>query len=149
MTLERDFDVRVGTEWQQRLPCMGALLGAAVADEADGIMWAVVRVETWLVDPAVFPPQWIAAVRATLDEARRLEHSYSVSGNHRSYRSLYSSVVPPMMRPNVAVADAWSEASTCVYRRVMPIVVCPSTAICVLIGTPTADINDAAECRRS
>ncbi|HEX7240361.1 MAG TPA: hypothetical protein VF263_08860 [Longimicrobiaceae bacterium] len=68
--LALEFAARVGPEWSRRLPGMGGILAAAVADEADGIANAVASVEPWATDPTVFPPIWVAAVRATLAEAR-------------------------------------------------------------------------------
>ena len=49
----------------------GLLIGAAVADEQAGIPRAVDSLMEWLADPARFPASWLAAVEATLAEARR------------------------------------------------------------------------------
>lgn len=59
------------TEWVGRLPGMGEILVAAVADEADGIARAVSSLEPWATDAGRFPRAWTDAVRATLAAARR------------------------------------------------------------------------------
>jgi hypothetical protein len=41
-----------------------------VADEAAGIVQAVPQIEAWAADPSRFPPEWIAAVRETIQAAR-------------------------------------------------------------------------------
>jgi len=64
------FDLRADAAWRARLPGMGRILVGAVVDEADGIASAVVSVVQWAADPARFPPQWVAAVQATVTEAR-------------------------------------------------------------------------------
>lgn len=79
LALERRFDAQVDPEWQQRLPRTGALLGAAVADEYDGIKRAVTSLEAWFTDADMFPPIWIAAVQTTLAEARQLIPGRSIS----------------------------------------------------------------------
>jgi hypothetical protein len=66
------FDARVGPEWSTRLPHMGALLVAAVADERNGMARAVVSLEEWAADLSRFPVAWIGAVRHTLAQARAL-----------------------------------------------------------------------------
>jgi cytochrome c556 len=68
--LAERFDAAVGREWSERLPGTGALLAAAVADERAGVGNAVESLETWLTDAARFPPAWILAVRAVIQEAR-------------------------------------------------------------------------------
>ena len=65
------FDARVGAPWNRRLRGMGGILVAAVADERAGIEQAVPVLTAWACDAERFPPEWIAAVAATLDEARR------------------------------------------------------------------------------
>lgn len=70
--LSRDFDLSVGPQWSTRLPHTGTLLGAAVADERGGHAGAVTSLRTWMVDGTRFPPEWIAAVHATLAQARRM-----------------------------------------------------------------------------
>lgn len=65
------FAARVGTEWDAHLPETGGLIAAAVADEAAGVARAVVSLIPWLTEPSRFPPRWIAAVEATLIEARQ------------------------------------------------------------------------------
>ena len=64
------FDARVGPEWSARLPHMGALLAAAVADERNGVARAVASIEEWATDASRFPAEWIAAVHATIAQAR-------------------------------------------------------------------------------
>lgn len=54
----------------RRLPGMGRILAAAVADEADGLANAVRSVESWAADPAIFPASWRQAVARTLADAR-------------------------------------------------------------------------------
>lgn len=56
--------------WVKRIPEMGALLVAAVADEADGITNAVRSIEPWARDPARFPEEWRSAVQSTIAGAR-------------------------------------------------------------------------------
>ena len=69
--LAAEFDRAVGPEWSARYPRTGALLGAAVADELEGSEGAVESLRPWLTDAARFPAAWIAAVAATLVQARR------------------------------------------------------------------------------
>lgn len=64
------FHARVGDPWNRRLRGMGGILVAAVADERAGIEQAVPVLTAWVCDPARFPPEWIAAVEATLAAAR-------------------------------------------------------------------------------
>ncbi len=66
------FDSRVPSEWSERLPETGALLGAAVADERAGVENAVASLTAWLSDPGRFPDSWIAAVATTVREAQAL-----------------------------------------------------------------------------
>jgi heme oxygenase len=63
-----EFEARVGAV---SLRGIGKLLVAAVTDAADGVPSALESLEGWLTDPTRFPPQWIAAVRSTLDDVRR------------------------------------------------------------------------------
>lgn len=70
--LADEFDQAVGPEWSARLPRTGRLLGCAVADELNGSGLAVESLRSWLVDPARFPAPWIAAVEATIAQARKL-----------------------------------------------------------------------------
>ncbi len=70
VALSTAFARQVGDEWDQRLPETGALLAAAVADERAGIAQAVPSLAGWMTDPSRFPTRWIAAVQATLDQAR-------------------------------------------------------------------------------
>ena len=71
-SLEAGFDAAVGPDWARRLPRSGGLLIAAVSDEAAGVKNAVTSLAGWMTDPERFPVHWLAAVRQTLDEARRL-----------------------------------------------------------------------------
>jgi heme oxygenase len=66
-----EFDSAVGAQWSARFPHNGLLLGAAVADELEGIEGAVDSLRVWLTDAARFPAIWIAAVEATLEQARK------------------------------------------------------------------------------
>ena len=68
--LDRDFDASVGPAIARRLPRMGRILAAAVADEADGLANAVSSVLDWARGPASFPGEWLAAVEATVRSAR-------------------------------------------------------------------------------
>lgn len=49
---------------------LGAVLVAAVADEAAGVPQAVESVTAWAADPQRFPQAWIDAVHATIEAAR-------------------------------------------------------------------------------
>lgn len=64
------FAARAEPALVQRMPAMGAILAAAVADEADGLEGAVRSVEEWAGNRAAFPESWTSAVRATVAEAR-------------------------------------------------------------------------------
>lgn len=68
--LDAAFAADAPEPWPRRLPRMGAILGAAVADERGGIARAVPSVESWTCDPARFPRRWIAAARGTIAAAR-------------------------------------------------------------------------------
>lgn len=68
--LAREFQADVGPEWSRRLPRMGEILVAAVADEKLGIGRAVPSVQEWAMDPMRFPGSWIAAARRTIYAAR-------------------------------------------------------------------------------
>ncbi|MFY0525437.1 hypothetical protein ACN28I_20595 [Archangium gephyra] len=67
-----DFDVRVGPEWSQRLPGVGELLAAAVADECWGLTQAVPSLSSWMGEPSRFSAPWVRAVDQTLRRARSL-----------------------------------------------------------------------------
>ena len=56
--------------WVRRIPEMGSLLVAAVADERNGIERAVVSIEEWAYDGERFPARWIEAVRGAISAAR-------------------------------------------------------------------------------
>ena len=64
------FDRAVGPEWSARFPHTGTLLGCAVADELEGSELAVESLRPWMTDATRFPAAWIAAVEATLAQAR-------------------------------------------------------------------------------
>jgi heme oxygenase len=66
------FDRAVGPEWSARFPHTGALLVSAVTDEMEGSAGAVESLRPWMTDAARFPAEWIAAVEATLVQARQL-----------------------------------------------------------------------------
>ncbi len=69
-SLASTFDLRVGPDLSRRHRGMGGILVSAVADERAGIEQAVPVLTAWARDPAIFPPEWIAAVDATIAEAR-------------------------------------------------------------------------------
>lgn len=56
--------------WRERIPEMGSLLVAAVADERNGIERAVLSIEEWVYDKERFPQSWIQAARNTIATAR-------------------------------------------------------------------------------
>jgi hypothetical protein len=68
--LDAEFAARVDTPWRLRLPRMGAILVAAVADECAGLEAAVRSVAAWAGDAARFPTVWVDAVVATIASAR-------------------------------------------------------------------------------
>ena len=55
--------------WLERIPEMGSLLVAAVAEERNGIEGAVHSIEEWVYDKERFP-QWIRAARNAIAAAR-------------------------------------------------------------------------------
>jgi heme oxygenase len=65
------FDRAAGSEWSTRFPHTGELLVCAVADELQGSDLAVESLRSWLADDTRFPAEWIAAVNATLEQARQ------------------------------------------------------------------------------
>jgi len=67
-----EFETRVGPG--ATLRGAGALLVAAVADEADGVPNAVASLEDWMTDAARFALHWIEAVLATLAKSRDEAH---------------------------------------------------------------------------
>jgi len=69
--LGQEFAARVGFPRHRLAIGMGTLLAAAVADELGGMRRAAASIEEWAADPAVFPSDWIDAVRATLAAARQ------------------------------------------------------------------------------
>jgi hypothetical protein len=69
--LGRGFAARLGFPSNKRALGMGELIGAAVADELNGMRRAVDSMEEWATDPSVFPSIWIDAVEQTIREARR------------------------------------------------------------------------------
>ena len=56
--------------WRDRIPEMGRLLVAAVADERNGIERAVISVEEWVCDEKRFSQRWVSACRAAIAAAR-------------------------------------------------------------------------------
>ena len=56
--------------WLERIPEMGSLLVAAVADERNGIERAVHSIEEWVYDKERFPQSWILAARNAIAAAR-------------------------------------------------------------------------------
>ena len=68
--LASEFDRAVGPEGRARCPQAGLLLAAAVADEQSDYPGAVANLANWLTDPTRFPADWIAAVQATLAQAK-------------------------------------------------------------------------------
>jgi hypothetical protein len=64
------FAAAADPEWVARLPDMGRILAAAVADEAAGIARAAASVQEWAADDRLFPERWIRAVGRTLASAR-------------------------------------------------------------------------------
>ena len=77
--LEQDFKRAVGSEWTARLPQAALLLGCAVADELEGCDGAVSSLRSWMADADRFPAQWIAAVEATLINAREFARLNALS----------------------------------------------------------------------
>ncbi len=69
------FSREADAAWVRRIPEMGALLVAAVADEANGIANAVRSIEPWARDPARFPETWRSAVSGTIAEARQAAYA--------------------------------------------------------------------------
>jgi hypothetical protein len=72
--LAAGFDAAADPEWVARLPDMGRILAAAVADEAAGIAGAATSVEEWAADGRRFPERWVGAVGRTLASARETVH---------------------------------------------------------------------------
>lgn len=70
-TLADRFCEEADPEWVRRIPEMGRILVAAVADEADNITNAVSSVVSWAGDPSRFPADWRTAVHRTVSVARR------------------------------------------------------------------------------
>ena len=66
--LDAAFAARAGSP-AERLPGMGAILVAAVADEAGGLPGVVERVTEWAADRSRFPGAWCEAVEATVAAA--------------------------------------------------------------------------------
>jgi heme oxygenase len=65
------FDQAVGPEWSAQFPRTGDLLVSAVTDELEGCEGAVESLRSWMTDAIRFPAEWIAAVKATLAQARQ------------------------------------------------------------------------------
>lgn len=70
LSLARGFERQADEATLARLPGMGRILVGAVADQAGGIAGAAASVTEWATDPRRFPDRWIAAVKATVAEAR-------------------------------------------------------------------------------
>jgi len=68
--LAGELDRRVGAAAAADLPEAGALLVAAVAEEAAGLYRVVESLMDWLADPVRFSTTWIAAASQTLHAAR-------------------------------------------------------------------------------
>lgn len=68
VAVDRSFNAAVGPDLAAAMPSAGALLAAARADAAEGLVTALPAVSDWLADPRRFPPRWIAAVEATLEQ---------------------------------------------------------------------------------
>lgn len=66
------FERHADPDAKHRLPRMGEILVAAVADEAGGAGKAVSSVVEWAADPGLFGPVWCDAVRHTIEEARAM-----------------------------------------------------------------------------
>ena len=67
--LDQAFAASVPPEWRRRLPRMGALIAAAVADARNGIPAALDNLYGWATDADRFPPEWIDAVEETVRAA--------------------------------------------------------------------------------
>lgn len=70
VALEAEFRDLLGGAAEDDLR-VGALIGAAVADEQAGVPRAVESLVEWLTNPARFPPRWLIAVEQTLVRARQ------------------------------------------------------------------------------
>jgi hypothetical protein len=68
--LAENFRDEADPAWVNRIPEMGHILVAAVADEADGIDNAVRSIEPWASDRSRFPEGWRTAVGRTIARAR-------------------------------------------------------------------------------
>lgn len=79
--LATDFDRAVGPSLSARLPRTALLLGCAVTDELAGCEGAVSSLRPWMIDAARFPPEWVAAVEATLIRAREFTRLNSSTRN--------------------------------------------------------------------
>ncbi len=64
------FDAATEASWRARLPHTELLLASAVVDEIDGSPGAVATLGGWLTNRQRFQAGWIAAVDATLSQAR-------------------------------------------------------------------------------
>jgi hypothetical protein len=67
--IARAFDERTD-RCKDAVKNMGTVIVAAVADDAAGIGTVLTRVTEWAQDPALFDAEWIAAVQATIEQAR-------------------------------------------------------------------------------
>lgn len=69
--LSRIFAAHAGYPTNRLCIGMGRLLAIAVADEVSGFKNAVSSMQSWLTDPALFPPSWIDAVHDTIRRGRQ------------------------------------------------------------------------------
>src|SRR5262245_59781157 len=67
--IAREFENRVAN-LPERVPNLGVVLVAAVADDADGVAGVADSVAAWALDPAKVEPVWFDAVNAALSAAR-------------------------------------------------------------------------------
>jgi hypothetical protein len=68
--LDAAFSARADPSWAARIPKMGSILVAAVADEAGGLAGVVTKVTEWAADRERFPATWCEAVEETVAAAR-------------------------------------------------------------------------------
>jgi len=66
-----EFDRTAGADLVKTFQNAGKLMVAAVADEKNGTLGAVAALKNWLMDPARFPDQWIAAANRIIQKARQ------------------------------------------------------------------------------
>ncbi len=83
VSIGAEFDRAVGPQWRARLPDTGVLLCCAVADELSGHLGAMENLRAWLSDTERFPPEWIAAVAASLAQAQAQAQARDIAANNR------------------------------------------------------------------